>query len=264
MFSICLCSWNDLEYLKILIQSIQKNTRMIHEIIVHDNGSEDGTEEWLRANDILYSRTPTNEGVAAVNYAVERAKYPYIININADMHVFPNWDTEIYKQIRAFEKEGIEKFTISSCLVEPIGANPEYTVSYHGHNPETFSEASLMMDYFTTPSKYVKMNTTQYSHPITIPKALWDEFGGVDTGYQYGIGTDHDIPASAYKVGCRNFIMLGKSKVYHFISQTVKKLPQKREDGQLYFKNKWGMTVSEFRQKMGIAKPYRRVDDGIL
>jgi hypothetical protein len=181
------------------------------------------------------------------------------------MYPMPGWDVVIHRQIKEFEKSGLDKWTISSCLVEPIGNNPEYTIAYFGHNPETFNEASLMSDYFTNPSKYFKMDTTQYSHPITMPKTLWDEMGGVDTGYQYGVGTDHDIPASAYKAGCRDFIMLGKSKVYHFVSQTVRKLPKDRSDGQAYFRDKWGISVNEFRRRMGIAKPYSgRVDEGIL
>jgi len=264
MFSIILCSWNDLEYLKLLHRSVKKFTRVSHEFIVHDNGSEDGTEQWLKSNNITYSKTLTNEGVAAVNYAAKQAKYPYLIDINSDMFVLPGWDMEIYKQIRKFEREGIEKWTISSCLIEPVGANPEYTIAYHGHNPETFNEAGLMTDYFTTPSKYAKMDTTQYSHPITMPRTLWNEMGGVDTGYQYGMGTDHDIAASAYKAGCRNFIMLGKSRVYHFISQTVRKLPRDKPDGQTYFKDKWGITVDEFRNRMNITKPYARVQDNVF
>ena len=241
---------------------------MPYEIIIHNNGSTDGTEQWLdqfsKNTKIKRSWSAENEGVAAVNYAAKQAKYPYLIDINSDMFVLPGWDIEIYKQIKQFEREGIEKWTISSCLVEPVGNNPEYTIAYHGHNPETFSEAGLMTDYFTTPVKYAKMDTIQYSHPITMPKTLWDEMGGVDTGYQYGVGTDHDISASAYKAGCRNFIMLGKSKVYHFVSQTIRKLPKNKDDGQTYFKEKWGITVNEFRKRMGIAKPYTKVPDNVF
>ena len=180
------------------------------------------------------------------------------------MYFLPGWDVEIFKQIQQFKKQKIDKFTISSCLIEPLGANSEYTIRNHGHTSDMFNEKSLLSDYFTNSQRYAKINTTQYSHPITMSKTLWDAMGGVDTSYQYGIATDHDIAASAYKEGCRNFIMLGKSRVYHFVSQTVRKLPKDREDGHVRFRNKWGKTIDEFRERIGIAKPYVKVPNNVF
>lgn len=264
MISICVCSWNDLDYLKILANGIRANTKLKYELIVHDNGSTDGTEEWLKYNHITYTRSAENEGVAAVNHAVRLAQYEYIVDINADMFPLPGWDLPIFKQINKFRAEGINKFTISSCLIEPVGANPEYTIAYHGHDAASFNPYGLTQDFLTNRDKFYKSNTIQYSHPITMPKHLWEEFGGVDTGYKYGIATDHDIPASAYKAGCRNFIMLGDSRLYHFVSKTVRKLPGDRPDGQAYFKNKWGISVDEFREKLGVGKPFWSVQDDVL
>lgn len=264
MLSICLPVWNDLPFLKILHKGIKRNTRIPHEVIVHDNGSEDGTEEWLKENNIKYTRSETNEGVAAVNYAVDAASSDYIVDINADMYPLPGWDIEIWRQISAFKQKGVEKFIISSCLIEPRGANPEYTIRNHGTTPENFNEEGLLKDFLCNSPFMKKSDTIQYSHPITIPKKLWDEMGGADMSYEYGIGIDHEIPAAAYKAGCRNFKMLGRSRVYHFISQTIRKLPTDRADGQKKFLEKWGMTVNEFRGRMGIAQPYTQVKDDII
>lgn len=266
MFSICLCSWNDLQYLKILVSGLKRNTRLPYELIVHDNGSVDGTEQWLKENGIKYTRTPTNEGVAAVNYAVKLAKYDFIVDINADMYPLPGWDLAVLKQIQQFKKEGIEKYTISGCLIEPTGDNPEYTIAYHGDTASLFKEESLLKDFSENFEKYKKQNTIQYSHPIMMPKKLWDEFGGVDTTYFPGYASDHDIAASAYKVGCRNFVMLGSCRVYHFVSKTLSKLPPnlKAKTGNDIFQNKWKMTVDEFRKKLGVAKPYGKVPDRII
>lgn len=265
MISVCVCSWNDLPFLKLLYKSLKRNTKIPYELIIHDNGSEDGTYEWLIQNNIKCSRSETNEGVAAVNYSVNQAKYSYITDANSDMYFLPGWDTEILKQIKKFESKNVKKFTISSCLIEPAGGNPEYSMAYFGHNPESFMEEALLRDFLERSSTYyAKPDTTQYSHPITMPKALWDEFGGVDTRYQYGIATDHDIPASAYKAGCRDFIMLGKSRVYHFISQTVRKLPVNRSDGQKTFLEKWGISVDEFRKRLGVALPFKKASDNLF
>ena len=47
VFSILIPSWNNLEYLKLCIASIKKNSRYKHQIIVHANEGSDGTWEYL-------------------------------------------------------------------------------------------------------------------------------------------------------------------------------------------------------------------------
>ena len=263
MFSIVLCSWNDLPFLKILYKGIKRNTRVKYEIIVHDNGSTDGTKEWLEEMGIQHTHSRENEGVAAVNYAVAKAKFPYIVDINADMYPLPRWDIEIFNQINEFRQRKVDKFTISSCLIEPRGANPEYTIMNCGTTAETFDEERLLATYLSNSSWIFKPDTIQYSHPITMPKTLWDEMGGVDTDYPFGLATDHDIAARAYNVGCRNFKMLGKSRVYHFIGQTISKIPNRPNAEPIFF-DKWGITVSEFRDRMKIAQPFQEVSDDVL
>jgi glycosyltransferase involved in cell wall biosynthesis len=45
MFSIIIPTYNNIEYLKICITSILKNSNFNHEIIVHINEGNDGTEK---------------------------------------------------------------------------------------------------------------------------------------------------------------------------------------------------------------------------
>lgn len=248
MFSVCLCSWNDLEYLKLLYNGLKKNTRLPYELIIHDNGSEDGTLDWLKENKINFTRSDQNLGVGAVNFAVEKAKYDYIVDINSDMYPLIFWDTEILKQIKNFENQNVKKYTISSCLIEPVGTNSEYTIINFGENHSSFLEDELIRWFLLNGKKNEKKIVRQYSHPIVMKKSMWKEFGGVDMNYEYGIATDHDLAMSAYSVGCRNFVMLGKSRVYHFVSKTIKKLPSNRSDGHDYFLKKWGISIERFRK----------------
>ena len=50
MFSILIPSFNNLEYLKICIDSIKKNSKFNHQIIVHINEGTDGTLEYVKKN----------------------------------------------------------------------------------------------------------------------------------------------------------------------------------------------------------------------
>ncbi len=48
MFSILIPTYNNLEYLKLCINSINKNSIYKHQIIVHINEGSDGTVEYLK------------------------------------------------------------------------------------------------------------------------------------------------------------------------------------------------------------------------
>ena len=48
MFSIIIPTYNNLNYLKICINSIQKNSKYKHQIVVHVNEGNDGTIDYLK------------------------------------------------------------------------------------------------------------------------------------------------------------------------------------------------------------------------
>ena len=48
MFSIIIPTFNNLDYLKLCINSIKKNSTFQHEIIVHVNEGIDGTTQYLK------------------------------------------------------------------------------------------------------------------------------------------------------------------------------------------------------------------------
>ena len=48
LFSIIIPTLNNLDYLKLCIKSLKKNSSFNHEIIVHVNIGEDGTIEYLK------------------------------------------------------------------------------------------------------------------------------------------------------------------------------------------------------------------------
>ena len=74
MFSIIIPTLNNVNYLKLCIDSIKKNSNFNHEIIVHVNQGTDGTLEYLNENKIKYTYTEYNSGICyAVNTAARKA-----------------------------------------------------------------------------------------------------------------------------------------------------------------------------------------------
>ena len=73
MFSILVPSFNNLEYLKLCINSIKKNSRFIHQIIVHINEGSDGTIEYVKSLGIDYTFSEKNIGMPkALNLASKK------------------------------------------------------------------------------------------------------------------------------------------------------------------------------------------------
>jgi len=90
LFSILIPSWNNLPYLQLCINSLQKNSTYKHQIIVHVNEGTDGTLEWVQSNGYDYTYSKTNAGVCyAVNAAAKLAQTNYIVYFNDDMYACP-------------------------------------------------------------------------------------------------------------------------------------------------------------------------------
>ena len=87
MFSIIIPTLNNLNYLKLCIKSIKKNSYYNHEIIVHANVAEDGTLDFLKENKIKYTHTSYNSGIPkGVNIAASKATTKYIVYGHDDFY----------------------------------------------------------------------------------------------------------------------------------------------------------------------------------
>lgn len=101
--SIVILTWNELEYTKKCVASIRKHTPEPHEIIFVDNGSSDGTPEWLAtvpgAKVIANAK---NLGFAAgANQGIRAATGERILLLNNDTLVTEGWLTALAKHLHA-------------------------------------------------------------------------------------------------------------------------------------------------------------------
>ena len=55
MFSIIIPSLNNLDYLKLCLDSIKKNSKYKHQIIVHVNEGTDGTIEYVKNENVQHT-----------------------------------------------------------------------------------------------------------------------------------------------------------------------------------------------------------------
>ena len=83
---------------------------------------------------------------------------------------------------------------------------------------------------------------------------MWNKVGGFSEEFSPGAGSDPDLNMKLWNEGVRFFQCLGKSKVYHFGSITIRK-----KDKNLFEKNqgskankifllKWGISIKTFKK----------------
>ena len=100
MFSIVIPTFNNLNYLKLCLESLKKNSSYNHQIIIFVNDGNDGTLQYVKDNNLEYFHSTSNVGLCkAVNQASKAAKKKYLIYAHDDMYFCPGWDKEFNNEI---------------------------------------------------------------------------------------------------------------------------------------------------------------------
>lgn len=90
--SIIIAVYNQLVYTKRCLEAICKWTSLPFELIIIDNGSTDGTEDFLRELDAFVIVNDTNHGCAvAWNQGINASHGNYVVIMNNDVIVTPGW-----------------------------------------------------------------------------------------------------------------------------------------------------------------------------
>jgi glycosyltransferase involved in cell wall biosynthesis len=240
MFSVLIASWNNLDYLKLCIESVRKNSSQAHEILVHVNDGSDGTLEWVRAQNIQYSRSRANIGVClAFNELAARAKGDWLILLNDDMVCCPGWDSAYAAAIAAAPSD---LAVFSSTMIEPRDTrNPLVIVGDYGRTPQTFDEAGMLAGYLSVKRQDI---VGQASQPTVIARKWWLLVGGYSIEFGPGMSSDNDLWMKLWVVGCRHYRVLAASRIYHFSQVSTGRV--RRNRGGRTFVMKWGITQKEF------------------
>ena len=241
LFSLLIPSWNNLEYLKLCIRSIRQNSAFRHQIIVLVNEGKDGSLSWIKEqNDIDYVYSPVNLGICfGLNTCRSMIHTDYLVYINDDMYLLPDWDKEFYNEIQKLQHKA---FMLSATMIEPYDTqNVCGLVKNYGDNPSNFQE-ELLLKEFMQPEKQDWAGSTW--PPVIIPVELWDLVGGMSIEFSPGMYSDPDLSMKLWQAGIRYFKGLGNSRVYHFGSKSTKRIKKNR--GRNMFLRKYGITARYF------------------
>lgn len=260
MFSILIPSWNNLGFLKLCIESIEKNSAYKHEILIHVNDGSDGTLEWVRQKGYKHTHSEENIGVCyALNGLRPLATTDYIMFMNDDMYVCPGWDTALVEEI---QRIGHKMFFLSSTLIQPrpFFCKSVIAPANYGETVENFDEERLLREYATLPHGDWLGATWP---PNVVHKDLWDLVGGYSIEFSPGMYSDPDFSAKLWMAGVRLFKGVDRSRVYHFEARSTHRIV--KNDGSLQFLRKWGITSGSFiRDILHRGEPFDAPKDHTL
>ncbi|QGZ54203.1 glycosyltransferase family 2 protein [Paraburkholderia acidiphila] len=240
MFSIIIPTWNNLPYLRLVIDSLQRHSTHEHEVIVHVNDGSDGTLDWVRERGIKHTASPANIGIChAVNLAAASATREYIVYMNDDMYCCPGWDEALVRKIGEMPTD---LFLLSGTMIEPVDTgNACVVVQNFGRSAEDFRADELAA---ATP-KLVRGDWRGATWPPTlVHRDWWIKLGGYSSELSPGMSSDNDFSMKLWDAGCRVFLGVGDSLVYHFQQKSTGKIV--KNDGRRQFLNKWGLTQATF------------------
>ena len=174
-FSLVIPTWNNLGYLKLCIDSIKKNSRFPHQIILHINEGRDGSLDWVRENKLDHTYSAKNIGICyAVNAAAAMAETDYIVYVNDDNYVCPDWDYYLWEEVQKLDHD---YFLLASTLIEPRDTrNPcVITAPEFGDSIENFKE-DLLLEKFR---QFAKNDSSGGGGTcVILHRHLWSLVGG--------------------------------------------------------------------------------------
>ena len=239
MFSIIIPTYNNLNYLKLCLNSIKKNSSFEHEIIIHVNEGKDGTNKYLKGTSYKTTFSEKNAGVCvAFNEAVKKATKNHIVLAHDDMYFCPNWDNVFLSNLKKIPENS--DFFLSGTMVQPFES---YINLNCGDTIDNFNEQKLLSEL-----PKIKFNDFQGTHwqPSLIPLKTWNKVGGFSEEFSPGLGSDPDFNMKLWNLGVRLFKGLGDCRVYHFSSLSLRK--KAWNNGAKTFLLKWGISIKFFKK----------------
>lgn len=215
--SVVILNWNGRRYLEDCLSSLQDQTFTDFEIILVDNGSTDGSVEWVaeRFPQVQVIRNETNVGFAAGNnQAIRASQSEFVATLNNDTRVEPDW---LAMLIAAAEEDP----TVGMCASKMLFAD----------RPEIINSTGINLDPIgiAWDRRGGEPDDRQETEPVEVfgpcagaalyRRAMLDQIGVFDERFFAYLG-DVDLAWRARLAGWR-CLYVPHARVYHVHSATA-------------------------------------------
>lgn len=249
-------------YLGVTLASAMKNaTASTVEALVYSQKHGPETEAVIdriadAGGDVrLVMDSPRNEGVSVcVNECARNATGEFFFYTSDDCCFLPGWDAALLRHVRLGDYQ-----YLTPRSIEPMGTNPCMYAPYNfGRTKSDFNVSALEIFWKSLP----KQDVISCFGPPFVSRELWNEVGGFDETYWFGLGTDPDFSAMCRRAAQNKgkdieFRGVGDSGMYHFqcITTNNMRTPAFTEVSHARFLAKWGFTIREFLDAIGNGRP---------
>jgi glycosyltransferase involved in cell wall biosynthesis len=187
--SVILCTYNRRAVLEESIASFEKQTaaRGSFELIVVDDGSSDGTHEWLSSRGLCVPgrivRRENGGLSAARNSGIAVARGKRLLLVNDDTIAFPDL---VEQHLRVFHELGDDKVSILGTFEQPARALDNALMRMLERSTEVFCYASMKPRSFHDWTRFWTCN-------VSVSHALVRAIGGFDESFRHYGAEDTDL-----------------------------------------------------------------------
>src|SRR5262249_10340775 len=211
LVSIVIPVWNELEFTRRCLAAIQKTTQQPYEIIVVNNGSTDGTTEYLNqlTGKVKVVNHPENVGfVQGCNSGAKEARGKYILLLNNDTEPQTGWLEALVETLEADETVG----AVGAKLIYPNGKLQEAGgICFQDGTAWNFGKHD---DPDKPEYSYLREACYCSAACLLVRRDLWEKIGGFDERYSPAYWEDTDLAFSIRNLGYR-VMFQPRSKVVH-------------------------------------------------
>ena len=265
--SIVIVAHNEPQYTKFCIESVLKYTQYPYKLVLVDNGSTDGTEDYFRSIDgAVVIRNETNTGFPrGTNAGLKAADGAYMVLLNNDTIVTEGWLTKLVQAAESEETVG---------LAGPLTNHSKGDQLLEKRDFQDMSEIEQYAAQIANRNAGQRQATNGLTgFCILIKREVVERIGHLDE--QFGIGNfeDDDYCLRALQAGFK-LLIVKDCFIYHFGERTFLGLGIEGDewlallsDNERLFRAKWGQALSEGDRRSAAASKLveqgrRRLEQG--